>query len=239
MTPAVPQQEIPAAKPLLPGSLNANRRLSQWVQFHADKRVTIHPGKVEIGQGILTALAQISADELDVAFERVEVKAASTDESPNEGVTSGSRSVVESGMALRHACAAIKEIFVSVIAQRTGVSIEQIRVVDGAFIGPGGEIGSYWLNSNEGLLECEAPGKGDAEEGRRARRFGIGDRADRPAGQGLRRAALHSRSAFARHEIRPGDPAFLARRAPRLGARSAAGNQSGGERKFRRRRCRQ
>jgi CO/xanthine dehydrogenase Mo-binding subunit len=159
MTPAVPQKEISAAKPLLPGSLNANRRLSQWVQFHADKRVTIHPGKVEIGQGILTALAQISADELDVAFERVEVKAASTDESPNEGVTSGSRSVVESGMALRHACAAIKEIFVSVIAQRTGVSIEQIRVVDGAFIGPGGEIGSYWLNSNEGLLECEAPEK--------------------------------------------------------------------------------
>jgi CO/xanthine dehydrogenase Mo-binding subunit len=159
MTPAVPQEEISAAKPLLPGSLNANRRLSQWVQFHADKRVTIHPGKVEIGQGILTALAQISADELDVAFERVEVKAASTDESPNEGVTSGSRSVVESGMALRHACAAIKEIFVSVIAQRTGVSIEQIRVVDGAFIGPDGEIGSYWLNSNEGLLECESPEK--------------------------------------------------------------------------------
>ena len=50
------------------------------------------------------------------------------------------------------------------IAQRTGVSIEHIRVVDGAFIGPGGEIGSYWPNSNEGLLECEAPGEGHAEK---------------------------------------------------------------------------
>ena len=122
MNTPIKQNDLSAAKPVLPGSLNANRRLSQWVQFHRDKRVTILPGKVEIGQGILTALAQISADELDVAFERVELKAATTDESPNEGVTSGSRSIVESGMALRHACAAIKEIFLSVVAQRTGVS---------------------------------------------------------------------------------------------------------------------
>src|ERR1700742_5124127 len=159
MTQVVPQKERSVAKPLLPGSLNANRRLSQWVQFHRDKRITICPGKVEIGQGILTALAQISADELDVSFERVELKAATTDESPNEGVTSGSRSIVESGMALRHACAAIKEIFLSVIAQRTGVSMDRIRVEDGAFIGPDGEIGSYWADAESGLLECEAPEK--------------------------------------------------------------------------------
>jgi CO/xanthine dehydrogenase Mo-binding subunit len=134
-----------------------------------------------IGQGILTALAQISADELDVAFDRIEVKAASTDQSPNEGVTSGSRSVVESGMALRHACAAIKQIFLSVIAQRTGVSIEQIRVVDGAFIGPGGEIGSYWADSNEGLLECEAPEKVELKKAdTRAVSGSIAERIDLP-----------------------------------------------------------
>ena len=133
-----PRERIRRAKPKLPGSLNANRILSQWITFEDTKRVTIHPGKVEIGQGILTALAQIAADELDVAFERVDVKAAATDESPDEGVTSGSRSVVDSGMAIRHACAAARSIFLSVVAQRTGVSRDQIRVVDGIFVGPRG-----------------------------------------------------------------------------------------------------
>jgi CO/xanthine dehydrogenase Mo-binding subunit len=146
-------------KPKLPGSLNANRILSQWVTFEDAKRVTIHPGKVEIGQGILTALAQIAADELDVGFERIDVEAAATDESPDEGVTSGSRSVVDSGMAIRHACAAARSIFLSVVAQRTGVSLDQIRVADGVFIGPRGEIGSYWADAQSGLLDCEAPAK--------------------------------------------------------------------------------
>lgn len=144
-------------RPSLPGSLNANRNLSQWIEFQRAGRVTIRPGKVEIGQGILTALAQIAADELDVALARVDVKAASTDISPNEGVTSGSRSVTESGLALRHACAAARGIFLSVAAQRTGVSLDQIRVEDGAFVGPNGEVGSYWADAEAGLLDCEAP----------------------------------------------------------------------------------
>jgi CO/xanthine dehydrogenase Mo-binding subunit len=144
-------------KPKLPGSLNTNRILSRWIKFEEDKRVTIRPGKVEIGQGILTALAQIAADELDVGFERVAIQAAATDASPDEGVTSGSRSVVESGMAIRHACAAAKRIFLSVWAQRTGVPLEQIKVQDGAFVGPNGEIASYWSAENAGLLDCEAP----------------------------------------------------------------------------------
>src|SRR5581483_7597914 len=43
----------------LPGSLAANRRLSQWLRFRSDRTLEVHPGKVELGQGILTALAQI------------------------------------------------------------------------------------------------------------------------------------------------------------------------------------
>lgn len=141
----------------LPGSLNANRRLSQWIEFHESGIVLIRPGKVEIGQGILTALAQIAADELDVALGRIQIQAASTDVSPNEGVTSGSRSITESGMAIRYACAAARSIFLSVVAQRTGVPIDQIRVVDGTFVGPERELGSYWAAANDGLLDCEAP----------------------------------------------------------------------------------
>jgi CO/xanthine dehydrogenase Mo-binding subunit len=145
-------------KPALPGSLDGNRRLSQWLEFRADSRVTIRTGKVEIGQGILTALAQIAADELDVAFWRVEVKPAATDVGPDEGVTSGSRSVSDSGRALRYACAAARALVLSVVAQRTGVPLGSIAVVDGAFIGPNGQIGSYWEAAGQQLLECEAPG---------------------------------------------------------------------------------
>lgn len=142
----------------LPGSLAANPRLDRWLAFDAGGGVTVTPGKVELGQGILTALAQIVADELDVALGRVRVLAAATPASPNEGVTSGSLSVQDSGMALRHAAAAARAIHLQVAAQRSGVPVEALRVEDGAFLAPDGRlVGSYWAQADAGLLACEAP----------------------------------------------------------------------------------
>lgn len=143
-------------RPRLPGSLHLNRRLSQWITFHPDGRVTIRPGKVELGQGILTALAQIAADELDVSLARIGVQPAATPDSPNEGVTSGSLSVQDCGSALRHACANARAIHLSVAAQKTGVPLEALRVEDGTFLGPTGSVGSYWAQAEDALLECEA-----------------------------------------------------------------------------------
>ncbi|MFC7474129.1 molybdopterin cofactor-binding domain-containing protein [Dankookia sp. GCM10030260] len=143
-------------KPRLPGSLHANRRLSQWLAFHADGRVTITPGKVELGQGILTTLSQIAADELDVDFCRVTARPAAAPGSPDEAVTSGSLSTQDSGGALRHACAAARAIFTQVVAQRTGVPVESITIEDGIFHGPAGPIGSYWELADQALLDCEA-----------------------------------------------------------------------------------
>src|SRR6188474_681867 len=94
----------------LPGSLETNPALDQWLSINADGTVTVRPGKVEIGQGILTALVQIVAEELDVAPSRIRIIAAATMMSPNEGVTSGSRSIQESGIALRFASAETREI---------------------------------------------------------------------------------------------------------------------------------
>jgi CO/xanthine dehydrogenase Mo-binding subunit len=144
-------------KPKLPGSLHVNRRLDRWLSFDAAGHVTIRPGKVELGQGILTALAQISADELDVALERVRIQPAATPDSPDEAVTSGSLSIQESGMALRHACADVRRIVLSVIAQRTGVSADDIVVRDGDFRAPDGRVlGSYWTIADAALLAVEA-----------------------------------------------------------------------------------
>ena len=83
-------------KPVLPGSLNTNRSLDRWIRFESDGTVGVRVGKVEIGQGILTALAQIAADELELRLDQVRIHTANTESNPNEGMTSGSRSVEES-----------------------------------------------------------------------------------------------------------------------------------------------
>ncbi|MBO1078017.1 molybdopterin cofactor-binding domain-containing protein [Roseomonas haemaphysalidis] len=145
--------------PGLPGSLRAEPRLSRWLGFSADGFVTVRPGKVEIGQGILTALAQIAAEELEVALCRVRVHAASTPGSPNEGVTSGSLSVQESGIAIRHACAEARAIHLGLAAARAGVEPAALRVADGDFLLPDGTgAGSYWSQAGEELLDVEARG---------------------------------------------------------------------------------
>ena len=128
----------------LPGSLQNNRRLDRWLTVNADGTVTVHTGKVEIGQGILTALTQIVAEELDVAIGRIRLVTADTAHSPDEGVTSGSRSIEEGGIALRHAAAEARDLFVQEAARRLGVSLEQLEVRDGTIHARGGGSLTYW-----------------------------------------------------------------------------------------------
>jgi CO/xanthine dehydrogenase Mo-binding subunit len=140
----------------LPSSLQSNPKLSQWLRFNRDGFVELIPGKVEIGQGILTALAQIAADELDIDLSRVRMVAASTAMSPNEGVTSGSLSVEQCGSAVRHACAEARAIYLGVAAQRLGVPAESLQVQDGTIVGPGNLRTSYWELADAALLARDA-----------------------------------------------------------------------------------
>jgi len=88
--------------------VNKPEKLPQRVRFEADGTVSIATGKVELGQGISTALAQIAADELGVDLSKVRILPASTEYSPDEGVTSGSLSIQDGGKALRQACAELR-----------------------------------------------------------------------------------------------------------------------------------
>src|SRR5215475_8506013 len=142
--------------PTLPFSLAANPRLSSWIKFSSDGQVTVSPGKVEIGQGIVTALAQIAADELDVELGRVKMVRANTTASPNEGVTSGSLSIQHSGRALRAACAEIRQIFLAAAADRLGVDAGVLAVVDGTISGPGNVSTSYWELADDVSLDRDA-----------------------------------------------------------------------------------
>lgn len=115
----------------LPGSLDTNRRLDGWLRIDANGTVTVYTGKVELGQGILTALAQIASDELDVAYERIEMVSADTSRSPDEGMTAGSQSVENSGTALRFACAEARSILLGIAAKKLGVAPGELSVADG------------------------------------------------------------------------------------------------------------
>src|SRR6266403_3193578 len=140
----------------LPPSLAANPNLSSWIKISAEGHVVVSPGKVEIGQGIVTALAQIAADELDIDIGRVRMVRATTAGSPNEGVTSGSLSVQQSGRAIRYACAEIRQIFLGVASDRLGVGIDSLDIKDGTISGPGNIRTSYWELADDVQLDREA-----------------------------------------------------------------------------------
>ncbi len=144
------------ASPPLPPSLAANPKLSSWINVSPEGQVSVSPGKVEIGQGIVTALAQIAADELDVDIARVKMVRANTSASPNEGVTSGSLSVQHSGRAIRFACAEIRRIFLEAAAERLGVETDALSVSDGTISGPGNVSASYWELAREVSLDRDA-----------------------------------------------------------------------------------
>ena len=136
------------------GSLEKNPLLSQWLRLERDGTVSVFSGKVEIGQGILTALAQIAAEELGVAPARIRMVAADTSLSPNEGVTSGSLSIQDSGAALRYACAHARVLLLERAAERLGVSPGDLQVEDGT-VRAAGRSTSFWECADSTLFDRE------------------------------------------------------------------------------------
>jgi nicotinate dehydrogenase subunit B len=129
----------------LPQSLVDNPRLDRWVAFEDGGRVRVATGKVEIGQGIVTALMQIAAEELDIAPERVRMVSGDTTVSPSEGFTSGSYSIAVGGASLRLACAEVRSLFVQHVADKVGCATDALTVKDGRFLRDGRETGhDYW-----------------------------------------------------------------------------------------------
>ena len=145
-----------------PAALTDARRLSQRVHFERDGTVSIASGKVELGQGIATALLQIAAEELDVEISRIRLLPASTATSPDEGVTSGSLSIQDGGKALREACAKVRRLLLEKAARRFDVPLQELRVEDGTIRGRDIKV-SYWeFAEDEGEIPGDAPVKPQA-----------------------------------------------------------------------------
>jgi len=145
----------------LPGLLNDNPTLERWVSFPAPGKVTVGTGRVEFGQGVLTAMAQIAADELDVAMERITIRSGDTELTPNEGYTAGSMSMQFGGVALRQACADVRGLFFDQAAKVIGCEASALSVRDGKFYRNGVSTGQdYWTLAGAIDLSIKATGAG-------------------------------------------------------------------------------
>ena len=129
----------------LPLSIQNNRRMAQWIRFQPDRTVKLAVGKVEIGQGVLIALSQIAAEELDVALDRIDILSGDTADAPDEGSTSSSQSIEVSGRSVRLVSAELRARIVTRLAQRLNCGPADIEVQDGAFLHDGQPTGhDYW-----------------------------------------------------------------------------------------------
>ena len=140
----------------LPGSLKTSPSLDSWLQIDGDGTITVFTGKAELGQGFKTAFQQIAAEELDVPFAALKVVTADTGLTANEGYTSGSHSVQDSGTAIQHAAAQARALLMGAAARRLGVPVEILRTGDGGVLAPNGQRLTYGDLVGADLLHVQA-----------------------------------------------------------------------------------
>src|SRR3954469_7879198 len=103
-------------------------QLSSFIAVNEDGSVSAFFGKMDMGQGLFTAIGQIVAEELDVPFRAVKVIMGDTATSVNQGGASGSTGVQMGGKQMRWAAAEARRVLVEMAAQRLGVPADQLTV---------------------------------------------------------------------------------------------------------------
>jgi nicotinate dehydrogenase subunit B len=119
------------------------QQLDAWLAVGADGQVTVFCGKVELGTGVQTALAQIVAEELDVAFTRVFMLMGDTALCPNQGPTVGSQTIYRAGPQLRQAAAEARKTLLEMAAAGLSAEPAQLKVTDGIVTAPDGKNVTY------------------------------------------------------------------------------------------------
>src|ERR1700726_1370351 len=105
--------------------------LDSWMAISKDGTVTVFTGKVELGTGVVTALAQIVAEELDVSFKKVYMDSGDTDKAVDQGVTAAARTVERGGVQLRQASAAARQELLKLASTRLDSPVDMLTVTDG------------------------------------------------------------------------------------------------------------
>jgi len=120
----------------LPARQGGPTDLNAYLKIGADGRVTCMAGKVELGQGAMTELAQVLAEELDVAYDSVDVILGDTDLCPYDMGTFGSMTTPNLVPAVRHAGAEARAVLLQLAAERLSAPAEKLQVKAGAIFDP-------------------------------------------------------------------------------------------------------
>jgi nicotinate dehydrogenase subunit B len=126
------------------GALTKLPHLDDWLAFGPGRRVLIRSGKVELGQGIRTALTLVAAEELRLDPADIDVARPTTGLTPEEGNTAGSHSVQHSCVAVRQACAHAYRILIQRAADALDAPAAALSASGGTMTAPGGRAVSYW-----------------------------------------------------------------------------------------------
>jgi nicotinate dehydrogenase subunit B len=105
--------------------------VNAYLRIGEDGRVTVFSGKIEMGQGVMTSLAQMAAEDLGVDLASVEMIMGDTDRCPWDMGTFGSLTTRMFGPALRAAAAQARRILVQLAAERLAVPRDQLVVEKG------------------------------------------------------------------------------------------------------------
>jgi nicotinate dehydrogenase subunit B len=120
-----------ADDPELPAILRRVPAVSAWLEVLANGSVRVFTGKVEIGQGLCGAIAQVTAEELDMQMAQVEVVIADTRRTPNEGFTGASSSTENSVLSVRYAAATARRELLELASKTFGIATTDLQMHNG------------------------------------------------------------------------------------------------------------
>jgi nicotinate dehydrogenase subunit B len=126
-----PPSDLFAQATVGPGMDADPTSLDSWLAIARDGTVTVFSGKVDLGTGAETALAQIVAEELDVPFKQIKMISLDTTKAIDQGITAGSRTIERAGPQLRQAAAAARQELLKLASARLGASVDKLTVRDG------------------------------------------------------------------------------------------------------------
>lgn len=121
-----------------------------------DGTFLVYMNKIEIGQGVQTAIAQIAAEELNASFDRIRVVAPDTSMSLEGASTTGSNSIQGLGRIIRQAAADLRHHLLNVVAEAAKVPVEDLALDDGVILLPGGgsrRVEEVWSNDMVDTVE--------------------------------------------------------------------------------------
>ncbi|HUX51241.1 MAG TPA: molybdopterin cofactor-binding domain-containing protein [Spirochaetia bacterium] len=114
------------------GSVARADRVSDWISIASDGTVDVCSGKVELGTGVRTALAQIVADELRVDVKQIRMIMGDTARTPDEGYTAGSKTIQFGGFGLRLAAAEARRALIALAAEILGTPEDHLIATEGS-----------------------------------------------------------------------------------------------------------